>query len=198
MKRVDSLLLKIFLYGLAGVAFLVAFCYSYNLGTVSDANPYARLLTTFCGFVFALWMVLSLYLSFRLIVSGPFRDQVIARITFRRERDEREAMLTGRATRITFLTSLAFLVLLFCLSCFQVSFYRVPPEKAVNGKTGFVTLGLGFKLLDEARQAPSNDMQERRNIFSYRGLPVSNATIILALIAWHVLSYNYFMRRLMR
>jgi hypothetical protein len=43
-----------------------------------------------------------------------------------------------------FLTSLAFLILLFCLSCFQVSIYRLPPEKAVDGKTGIVSLGLGF------------------------------------------------------
>ncbi len=198
MKRVDSLLLKIFLYGLPGLAFLVAFGYSYSLAAVAHVNPYANVLNTFSGFCFALWMVLSLYLSFRLIVSGPFRDQVIARITFRRERDEREAMLTGKATRITFLTSLAFLVLLFCLSCFQVSVYRVPPEKAVNGKTGFLTLGLSFSFLDQAKHVPTKDALERRNIFSYQGLPVSNATIILALIAWHILSYNYFMRRLMR
>jgi hypothetical protein len=198
MKRVDSLLLKVFLYGIPGVALAVAIGYCCNLAELSHRNLYANLFNAFSGFVFALWMLLSLYLSFRLIVSGPFRDQVIARITFRRERDEREAMLTGRATRITFLTSLAFLVLLFCLSCFQVAVYRVPPEKAVNGKTGFVTLGLGFSLTDRAPQAASADAPGRRNIFSYQGLPVSNATIILALIAWHILSYNYFMRRLMR
>jgi hypothetical protein len=198
MRRLDLLLLKIFLYGIPVVALIMALCYFYDFGTLSHRNFYANLFNTFSGFVFALWMVLSLYLSFRLIVSGPFRDQVIARITFRRERDEREAMLTGKATRITFLTSLAFLVLLFCLSCFQVSIYRVPPEKAVNGKTGFLTLGLGFSFLDQAKEVPTGDALDKRDIFSYRGLPVSNATIILALIAWHILSYNYFMRRLMR
>ncbi len=198
MKKFDSLVLKIFLCGIPAVAFIIAFCYWHDLGAVGRQNLFANLFNSFSGFALALWMVLSLYLSFRLIVSGPLRDQVIARITFRRERDEREAMLTGKATRITFLTSLAFLVLLFCLSCFQINIYRVPPEKAVDGKTGFVTLGVGFSILDQARHAPSGEALERRNIFSYRGLPVSNATIILALIAWHILSYNYFMRRLMR
>ena len=145
-----------------------------------------------------MWMTLSIYLSVRLMVSGPFRDQVITKITFIRERDEREAILTGKATKTAFLTSLAFLILLFCLSCFQVSIYRVPLEKAVDGKTGIVSLGLGFNLLEHGKQDRPEDTIQRKHIFSYRGLPVSSATIILMLIIWQIISYNYSMRRLMK
>jgi hypothetical protein len=86
-------------------------------------------------------MLLSIYLGVRLILSGPFRDSVLARLTFIRERDEREALLTGRATKTTLMTSLAILIFLFCLSCFQVSFFKLPPEKALDGKTRGFSLG---------------------------------------------------------
>jgi hypothetical protein len=153
-------------------------------------------LNSFAGLVFALWMALSLYLSARLMISGPFRDQVIARLTFIRERDEREAILTGKAARTTFLTSLAILIFLFCLSCFQVSIYRLPPERAVDGKTGIVSLGLGFNLLEHSKQDRPREIIEKKNIFSYTGLPVSSTTVILMLIVWQIISYNYLMRRL--
>jgi len=196
MKKLDSMLLKSFLYGLPVVIVLAVLSYVYSLGVVNNANAYFNLLNSFAGFVFALWMTLSLYLSFRLIISGPFRDQVMARLTFIRERDEREAILTGKAARTTFLTSLAILIFLFCLSCFQVSVYRLPPEKAVNGKTGIVSLGIGFNLLEHSKQDKPKEIIEKKDIFSYTGLPLSSTTVILILIIWQIISYNYSMRRL--
>jgi hypothetical protein len=198
MKRFDSMLLKVFLYGLPGVLVLAVFSYFYSSGVVNHAYVYFRLLNSFAGLVFAVWMMGSLYLSVRLMVSGPFRDQVIAKLTFIRERDEREALLTGKATRTTFLTSIAILILLFCLSCFQVSIYRVPPERAVDGKTGIVSLGVGFSLLERSKQVRPEDTIQKKDIFSYRGLPVSSTTVILMLIVWQIVSYNYSMRRLIK
>ena len=196
MKRLDSILLKFFLYGIPAVIVFAAYSYFYSLGAVNHANVNLNLLNSFAGLVFALWMSLSLYLSVRLMVSGPFRDQVLAKLTFIRERDERESILTGKATRTTFLTSLAILIFLFCLSCFQVSIYRLPPERAVDGKTGIVSLGLGLNFLDHSKQDKPRETIEKKDIFSYTGLPVSSTTVILTLIAWQILSYNYSMRRL--
>jgi hypothetical protein len=194
MKRLDSILLKVFLYGLPGVLALAVFLYPYRLGI--DAAGLVRLLYNFAGFIFACWMMLSIYLSARLMVSGRFRDKALAKLTFIRERDEREIALTGKATKTTFLTSLAILIFLFCLSCFQVSIYRVPPEKALDGKTRFVTLGFGFNLWERSGQAKADDTIQKKNILSYTGLPVSSSTVILVLIMWQIISYNYSMRRL--
>jgi len=196
MKRVDSMLLKVFLYGIPVIALIAGF--SYLSGAVSHHAGFSKLLNNFMGLVFALWMALSMYLCVRLVVSGPFRDQVIAKITFIRERDEREAILTGKAAKTAMLTSLAFLILLFCLSCFHVSVYRVPPENAVDGKTGFITLGFGFDLLKHGEQDRPEERIQRQDIFSYRGLPVSGTTVILMLIVWQIIAYNCSMRRLMR
>ncbi len=193
MKKCDSLLLKVFLYGLPVVAASAVF----GPRIVDRASLYFRFFNGVTGLVLAVWMMLSLYLSVRLIVSGPLRDQVIAKLTFLRECDEREAMLTGKATRTTFLTSLAILILLFCLSCFQVSIYRVPQERAIEGKTGIVSLGFGFDLLEHPKQNRAAGPIQK-NIFFYTGLPISTTSVILILIIWQIAFYNYSVRRLTR
>lgn len=113
-----------------------------------------------------------------------------------RERDKHEAMLSGMAAKTAFLTSLAFLILLFCLSCFQVFFYRLPQEKAINRKTGVVSLELGFCILKNVKQGRPDDTIQRKEIFSYNRLPLSSASIILVLIMRQTIAYNYSMQRL--
>jgi hypothetical protein len=194
MKRCDSILLKVFLCGLPFIAVLVAVCHFYDPDGINH-NPYLQGLNSVCGLFFSVWMALTIYLSVRLMASGSLRDQVLTKLTFMRERDEREAMMAGRATRTAFLTSLAVLVFLFFLSCFQVSVYRVPPELAVNGKTGFLTLGVGFDMVQHADPARAAE-KPHEDLFSYTGLPLSTTAVILILIAWQVLSYNYTVRRL--
>ncbi len=85
-------------------------------------------------------MAFALYLSARLVFSGHIRTEILPKLVSFKERDEREALLTGNATKMTFLTTLAILILLLCLSVFQVSFYQGPPKKAVTG-TGATQIG---------------------------------------------------------
>ena len=197
MNRADSVLVKVFLYGLPIIVIFGVFSYSYNTEIINHATGIAKFFNNLAGLAYATWMTLCIVLSIRLMVSGPLRDQVLSRFTFIRERDEREVMLTGKAARTTFLTTLAILLFLFCLSCFQVSIYRVPPEKAVDGKTGVVTLGLTCNLLENSKQVGAHDDEIRQqDIFTYSGLPISGTAIILGLILWQICSYNVTMRSL--
>ncbi len=198
MKRFDTILLKVFLYGLPVGAMLAVFGYCYSQGSLDRNNSLVGLVNALSGLFIAAWMVISLYLCFRLTVSEALRDQVISRITFMRERDEREAILTGRATRTTFLITLAMLIFLFFLSCIQVSVYRVPPAQAVDGKTGMINLGIGFYLLEQDGKIRSSDVLQRDNLFVYKGLPISSEALLLLLIALQIGSYNDSMRRLMK
>jgi hypothetical protein len=198
MKRLDAILLKSFLYGLPMVIMLAIFSYLYRLGDINQSSDILKLLYNFSGFVLGLWMLLSIYLSARLMISGSFRNEVLAKLTFIREKDEREVMLTGKATKTTFLTSLAILIFLFCLSCFQVSIYRVPQAKAVDGKVGIVTLDLDFTLIEGSKTVDANKTLQKTDIFSYTGLPLSSTAVILLLIVWQIISYNYSMQLLIR
>lgn len=193
MKRLDPLMLKVFLWGLPVLAAGALFNHIFDTGLA--AAP-MRAAYNASGFAYALWMLLSIYLGVRLILSETFRDRVLARLTFMRERDEREALLTGRATKTTLMTSLAILIVLFCLSCFQVSFFKLPPEQALDGKTRGFSLGLKFSLLKNFEANRTDTALARYDVFSYDGLPVSSSAIILLLIVWQIASYNCTMRRL--
>lgn len=195
MRRFDSILLKIFLFGLPVIVIIGAIFFT-SQGIINQDKTFLRWLWDFAGIIFATWMALSLYLSIRLMISEPFRDHVLARLTFMRERDEREALLTGKATRTTFLTSIAILIFLFFLSCFQVSIGKLPPDKAINGKHHYLSLGIGLRFLESPRSGMPNDAAENEDIFSYTCLPLSSTTLILMLILWQIISYNYSMRRL--
>jgi len=195
MRTSDRILSKIFLYGLPAVLGLALFCGFYERGFFKGPAAGLAVLHDLTGLVLAVWMALTIYLSARLIVSEPFRDKVLARITFIKERDEREALLTGKATKTTFLATLALLFFLLCLSCFQVSVYRLPPEKAVNGKTGIVSLGVHVDLFQGPAARRQGQEIRRQDIFLYTALPVSATGIILLLIIWQVAWYNILMRR---
>jgi hypothetical protein len=196
MKRLDFVLLKIFLYGLPGVIVLAVFSSSRSAENITRAAPYVRLLYNSSGLVFGLWIALAVYLSVRLMLSWSFREKVLTKLTFMKERDEREVALTGKASKATLLMSIAVLVFLFFLSCFQVSVFRVPPEKAIQGKTGMVTLGFRLNLLEGSKERETGAAHmQKTNIFSYTGLPISSTAVILLLIAWQIALYNYTIRR---
>lgn len=193
MKRFDSALLKTFLCGLP---VLVGAALFDHLLDGRLAAGYLKTIYNVNGFLLAAWMLLAVYLSVRLVLSAGFRDRVLARLTFMKERDEREELLTGRATKTTLMTSLAVLILLFCLSCFQVAVFKLPPGKAIDGKTRGFSLGLSLHLFNDSRSTWADPAVRQYDVFSYSGLPISSSAVILLLVVWQIVAYNCTMRRL--
>ncbi len=187
MKKIDLTVLKIFLLGLPFVFILAVATSAIESLSVNDY------INGSSGLVFGVWMAVALYLSIRLIFSNEFRSSVLARVSLFKERDEREAAVTAAATRNSFLTTLAILIFLLCLSLFQVAVYKLPPEQALNGKTGTISLGLYFSPLNSPNIG--TEAQSQLDYFRYAGLPLSNSAVTLILIIWLVGSYNYFARK---
>lgn len=198
MKRLDLVLLRIFLYGLPLIILFAIFSYSYDVEANAFSGNYLETIYDFAGFVFGSWMLLSIYLAVRLIFSEAFRGKVLTRLTFIKERDEREIMLTGKAAKSTMLTTIAILIFLFCLSCFQISVSTIPPDQVVDGKTRELTLNLNFELLANLPKNESSGVMQKQNILDYTGLPISSSTIIFGLLIWQIIAYNYWMRRLLK
>lgn len=199
MNRLDSVILKLFLYGLPLVIGLGVLAAAQGWRSAAEGgsavqNSY-HFSNPLLGLVFGLWLLLAVYLLVRLLVSGEFRDKVLSRLTFIRERDEREAMLTGKAAKTTMLTTLAVLLVLFFLSCIRLSVSTLPPGQAVDGKTRALTIGAAFSLTDQAR--PGQPAPEE-TVVAYSGLPLSGSAVIAGLIIWQIAAYNYSMRRLMK
>lgn len=197
MKRLDAVLLKVYLYGMPLVIAYALFIAQYSLETATQAGGYIEEIYNLGGLVFGSWMTLSIYLSIRLMISEYFREKVLAKLTFIKERDEREVQLTGKAAKTTLLTTLAILIFLFFLSCFQVSVSKLPPEQAIEGKTKTLSLGLNFNILEYQQEKTKEDTLGEE-IIAYNGLPISSSTVIMGLIIWQIVAYNYTMRRQMK
>src|SRR5665213_771778 len=182
MKKFDRIALLMFLIGLpiATVAAIIDGFIDYTSAT-THADFRTSNLAACIGLIFALWMTNAVYVSVKLIFSKTFRTAALTRLTFLRERDEREVLLTGRATRNSFLLTLSILIFLFSLSILNISVYRVADSKELNGKTGTISLGLNINFLkDAADHKPKDNIAV--SYFNYPGLPVSNTAIFLFLI----------------
>lgn len=201
MKSFDRVILKIFLYELPILLLYFISIFLFGLEAAAQRNSYAKIWYDFGGcFVFGSWMAISLCLSVRLMLSASCREKVLAKLTFIKERDEREVLLTGKAAKNTMLTTIAILLFLFCLSCFQISIYKVPPEQALDGKDRVLSLGLQLDFLNstgEKFSQPNKDL-EKEDLVSYTALPISSSSVIIGLIGWQIVSYNYLMRRAMK
>ena len=196
MKKIDQIVLRVFLYGLPIVIIMAIISSFYDHNSIVSKPYFFQLYYNFSGLVFGVWMFFSLYLSARLIVSKSFREETLCRLAFFKERDERETFLTGNATRMSYLTSLSILICFLCLSVFQIYVYQEPPEKAVNSKRGIISLGVSLSLVEGDKTMNKHKPSDvDKNYFSYSGLPVSKTAIILFLIIWQIISYNYWIRR---
>ena len=193
MNKLDGILLRIFIYEVP--ILLIWFISIFVLGLAADVqnNFYAEIWYDFGGcFILSSWMIITIYLSIRLIISDVLRDKILSKLILLRESDEREVKLTGEAAKTTMLTTMAVLILLFCLSCFQFSVSNLPTEQIIDGKTKEISLGLSF---NASEQQAANSVQDQvNNIISYSGLPISNTMLIIGIIGWQVVSYNYAMK----
>jgi len=193
MNKLDGILLRIFIYEVP--ILLIWFISIFVLGLAANVqnNFYAEIWYDFGGcFILSSWMIITIYLSIRLIISDVLRDKILSKLILLRESDEREVKLTGEAAKTTMLTTMAVLILLFCLSCFQFSVSNLPTEQIIDGKTKEISLGLSF---NASEQQAANSVQDQvNNIISYSGLPISNTMLIIGIIGWQVVSYNYAMK----
>jgi len=104
MGRLDKIASKLFLYGLP-VMLLLAFLSNIGKGEIFKQLPQSLDITrNLLGMViFLTWMLITMYLSLRLLTSKEFRGKAFSRLLFLKNRDEREEYLTGKAIKPLFL-----------------------------------------------------------------------------------------------
>jgi len=196
MKKFDAIMMKVFLYELPVLVLFILTCMIMPLEKMAQGNFYVNLWYQFGGFyIFGSWLFTAFYISMKLLLAPDFRQLVLAKLTFMRERDEREVGLTGQAAKNTMLTTLAALIFLFGLSCVQFSYARVPAEFAAPGNSKVMSWGIGFSLSSHENETSLNQEQPLDKVIEYNGLPLSTSAILLGLIGWHIFSYNHYMRK---
>jgi hypothetical protein len=82
-----------------------------------------------------------------------------------------------------------FLLLFYSLN---VSVGNLPPEKWVDGKHKYLTIGFGFALTENK---PAVNAEDHNKIFSNWDLPISKWCLIALIISWHIISFMIYLRR---
>jgi len=195
-QKVDSALSRMFVLGLPLIVLLAIGMSFVDQDSITTQPAVIQTLHGLAGLLFGLWMSVAVYISARLVFSKPTRNTILPRLVFLRERDEREAFLTGNATKTNFLITFAILILLLCLNVFHVSFYQAPPDQAPSDKNNVVTLSVDFSLIDHiTEEKKGNATGGSKSFVNYSGLPISKTAILLFLIIWQIASYNYLMKQ---
>ncbi|MBA2655035.1 MAG: hypothetical protein H0U71_08245 [Gammaproteobacteria bacterium] len=135
--------------------------------------------------------VLTLFLIMLVIVPNV-REITLRRLANIKERDEREEHITGKASRVTYISTLSLLLLLFFYSIFSVNIKTLPENQTYHGKHRVASLNLGFSIFEEKNK---NDPKEGFTLFDSKNMSLSTASILLILIAWQLIIFNYVARK---
>ncbi len=138
------------------------------------------------------WFATLLLFLVTMSIFPAVREGTLIRLANIRERDEREQLITGKAARAAFLSTLSLLVLLFFLSIFTVDVTQIPKEHAPAGKNRTLSIGVNFGFFDRAPVPPESPGEV---LFNYGKFPVSKAGLILIVIFWQLVAFHVVAKR---
>lgn len=159
---------------------------------VKDAGFVTRALWELLSWNLMLWFAVLILFLILLVVWPEAREKTLKRLANLKERDEREQFITGKASRAAYISTLSLLIFFLFFSIFSLNIYRLPESEAINGKTGTVSIGLQFNLLDEP-QVETNS--EGKILFESKDIPLSKTAIVLILIMWQMAVFKLVARR---
>jgi hypothetical protein len=137
------------------------------------------------------WFAMLVVFLVLLVAVPSAREIALRRLANLRDRDEREQLITGRAARAAYVSTLSLLILALFLSVFTLNVSRAP--EGTVGKRGSISIGLGFRMFDEPREVRAAD--GTTVVFESNDLPLSKSALILLFIAWQLASFNWSARR---
>ena len=148
------------------------------------------------GWNMLFWFVLLIYFILSLVLWGEFREQILTAITFSKERDERESFISGRASKATFYSTLAILILFFFLSGFHIQIYRIPMEEGMFGKKMSLSIGYSIDFVkSDKNKILKFDESRHEKVLEMDGIPFTQGSLLLFIMLYHLASYHLFTRK---
>ena len=193
MSKFSRWLQNYLIYALPFV--LIAMAWSTYLEKQEGAVSGSGFLWEIFSWNLIFWFVMLLFFVFLIVFHQETREVIVRRIANIRERDEREAQITGRASRAVFVSSLSVLMLLLFFSIFTVNITKYPASEAPMGKRGELSFGLQFSLLDEPKVKSDSKGEV---LFESKDLPLSKPAILLGLILWQIGQFHWFSKKLLK
>jgi hypothetical protein len=195
MKKVNEYLLKFLLFAMPLNVILLVWAIVSNYRHIVDQGKAVLVIWEILAWIFIIWFTVFVFVLIELLLYPDFRSQFFAsaaRLAGINERDERESQSIDKAARYAYISTLSFMVFILLFYTINVTVGKVPPDKAVNGKTKTLSIGVGFVLTDEKHE---NKPEDAYKIFSNWDLPVSKWSLVALIIAWHLVSFLFYLRR---
>lgn len=139
-----------------------------------------------------LWFALLLVALLFLVFHSDFRHMTLRRVANLKEEDEREEEITGRAAKSSYVATMGVLIFLLFLSIFQFNVQKLAPEKAVDGKTKTINIGMKFNLFEESVK---QEKEDEDIIVQSTDVPLTKTGILILLLLWQWVTYNFQIRK---
>jgi MFS family permease len=174
-------------YLLFGFPF-VATCMIWG-GSVNDSFI-AALIHQFLSWNLMLWFAVLTFFLVLLVVAPKTREHTLRRLANIKERDEREEFITGKAARVTYISTLSLMIFLFFCSVFSVSLVKIPENQIIDGNHYKLNFTVGYGFFGESMESNMKKSDEKNKIFDSRYYSPSTPTVIIMLICWQLIAFN--------
>lgn len=128
---------------------------------------------------FAAWLLSLLFVIIATFMSSQYKEEILHDIVLRKDRDERESLMSGQAAKKSILITLA--AAIFILVCTTGQYNKAE----TTGKSS-ITIG-NFRLSD--RTPLTTQAEDGSTIIHYQ-LPMSKMSLVLLLILIQLSSYH--------
>ncbi len=133
------------------------------------------------------WFLSLIIFMLLLVTNKQTQDSTVRYLANIKERDEREELLVGSAAKKSFITTTAVLIFLLFASCFTFTFGKN------NNELKKRYIAIGFQFLDSQKKSESLDSDGV--ILQHKDIPLSKSTLLLIVLALHVGSFKFRLRR---
>lgn len=134
-----------------------------------------------------LWFTTLILFLIILIATPNVREKTLKRLANLKERDEREEYITGKASRVAYISTLSLMIFFLFLSMFTLNISKVPKDNSIGDYQYSVHIHLGFSLLDKQNIEKNSEEQV---VFDSNDISLSSSAIIFILLCWQLLAFN--------
>jgi hypothetical protein len=152
------------------------------------ASPLVKMLWSVLAWNLMAWFAVLILFLVSLVLIPNCRNTTLQRLANMKERDEREEIITAKAAKFSFVAVLSLIILLLFFSMFSIQISRLPADQAINGKTGTLSVGMNFNLLEN--QVKSEKISSDRIIFETKDIPLSKSGILLVILVWQMMTFH--------
>ncbi len=195
MQKINKFLLKYLVYAIPfHVILLIWGLLASKFEFLKGIKPLAAAMDIL-PWNFIAWLIVLVFVLAELLWYPDMQRRFFesaAKFAGVKERDERESLAIDRAGRYAYISTLCLLIVMLCFYSINVTIGNIPPDKVVDGKHRYITVGIGIAVTDD-KPVVKNDNYIKT--FSNWDLPLSKWSLIFLVIAWHVLSFLYYLRK---